>query len=241
MINTQCPQCTGQSIKTIDIITGECISCFPCPSCDVGQTSSVPCGSTVPFGTDIKCVFIQSDHVSTAQTSHQTATLQTISSSSKLVVVPITSVTHPVIVSATRSSTTVRPSTKPTKGSDTTEKQKDEKALHLKVWQKNTMIYIFSGIFLAITLVAIVYRIYKLWKSSKQVQLHVQPVMQPPSDVTSQRDNETCNISLATGTVAFTRHNYDHTADMGDGNQRSQPGEAQVPSSYLDAAAGNLI
>lgn len=230
MINTQCMQCTSKSIKTINVTTGECISCFPCLQCDDGHTSSVPCGLTVPFGTEIKCVLKQSDHVSSTQTRYQTATLQTISSSTKVVAAPITSISHPVDVSATSSSTSVRPSIKQNDGSE------------------NTMVYILIiGICLAITLVAIVYKIIK-WKSSKHIQLHAEPVnpgrppttsIQPRCDVTP-RDNETCNISLPTGTVTYTHHN-DHATWMRDGNQRSQHCIPPAHSSSLDATAGNLM
>lgn len=56
----QCPDCIGE-IKRVDA-TGKCISCFPCPECydhDGHITSSVPCGATVSYDTDIECVEIQ--------------------------------------------------------------------------------------------------------------------------------------------------------------------------------------
>lgn len=248
-VKTQCPHCTGNQIKIVDVITGECISCFPCPPCHDGQTSSVPCGSTVPYGTEIKCVLIQSDPAASVQTRQLTPTLLTISSTPKeLIATPVTIVTHTVVVpAATSSSATAQSSIKQSEGSGTTKKRKGDKVLRLEEWKKHTVIYTFSGIHvvLAITSVAIVYRFLK-WKNSKQLQL--QPVnpdrppttSQPMPDVPSQ-DNETCNISVETSTVAyFNRHN-DHTSEMGDRNQRSHPGVAQASSSSLAAAGGNYI
>lgn len=249
-MKTQCPQCTGHYIKTVDGTTGECISCFPCPPCEDGYTSSVPCGQTVPFGTDIKCVLIQSSPAAvvtkkSAQTRHLTATLVTISSSAKkLIVTPVTSIS-PVAVPVTSASASARSSSQ---GPDI-KKRKSENLLPLEEWKKNTMIYIFSGIFLVIISVAIVCRILKC-KSSKHLQL--QPVTTDPPRQQQQtrpdpassvpplpdipQDNETCNISA--GTVTFTRHN--HTSVRGDGNQRSQPSVAQGSSSRI-AGGGNFI
>ena len=51
--------CKGQAIIVVDPSSGECVSCFPCPQCEEGQTPSVRCASTVPQGTDIHCVLIE--------------------------------------------------------------------------------------------------------------------------------------------------------------------------------------
>ena len=51
-----CPNCSGQNIKTIDPTTGKCLACWPCTDCGDGSGLSVPCGATVPFGTKIHCV-----------------------------------------------------------------------------------------------------------------------------------------------------------------------------------------
>ncbi|KAL9971992.1 hypothetical protein ACROYT_G018223 [Oculina patagonica] len=226
----QCPQCAGDQIKIVDVITGECISCFPCLACRDSQTSSVPCGSTVRYGTEIKCVLIQSDPVASVQTRHLTATAHlTISSTpKKLIVTPVTSVTNPVLVSATSSSASSQSSTKQSEGSDTTKKRKGDKVLPLEEWNKYIIIYLFGGIILAITSVVIICRIFK-WKSSKQRPVIVNPDNKPPNpslqplpDVSPQV-NETCNISVETSTVAFNCHN-DNTSEMRERNQRSHPG-----------------
>ena len=52
----ECPNCSGQFIKTIDPTTGKCVTCWPCTDCVDGSGSSVPCGATVPVGTKIDCV-----------------------------------------------------------------------------------------------------------------------------------------------------------------------------------------
>ena len=52
----ECPNCSGQYIKTIDPSTGKCVECWPCPKCLDGSGLSVPCGSTVNDFTKIHCV-----------------------------------------------------------------------------------------------------------------------------------------------------------------------------------------
>jgi len=230
-VRTQCPECIGQYIKTVDTITGECISCFPCLRCDGDYTSSVPCGATVPFGTDIKCVLIPSDPVVLPDAGTQTQYLNSLplAISSKFIVAPATSIVHPT----TSSSASTRSSIKGTDRSDT-KKQKSEKDLALAEWKKDSRIYIFGGIFLAVALVAVMYRIRR--KSRKQVLLqpvdHVKP--DPSSPIQSlpdvlRQDRETCSINCTTNTVEFRRHNG-CASEIGDGNQRSQCLAAQSSS-----------
>ena len=233
-VTTQCPECNGQYIKTVNTTTGECISCFPClRSCDSGYTSSVACGTTVPFGTDIKCVLlIPSDPVVLPEASMHTQRLNSLplAISSKFIVAPATSTVHPT----TSSSASTRSSIKGTDRSDTTKKQKSEKELALAEWKKDSRIYIFGGIFLAVALVAVVYKIRR--NSRKQVSLQPQDCvkpdpssqMQPLPDVLPQ-DNETCSINCTTATVEFRRNNG-CTSEIGDGNQRSQGFAAQGSS-----------
>lgn len=52
----ECPNCSGQYIKTIDPSTGKCVECWPCTKCLDGSGLSVPCGSMVNVGTKIHCV-----------------------------------------------------------------------------------------------------------------------------------------------------------------------------------------
>ena len=156
--------CTGQHIKQVNTTTGECISCFPCPPCNSGYSSSVRCGTNVSFGTDIKCVLL--------------------------------STVHPT--SSSRAST--RSSINGTDTSDTTKTQKSEKELALAEWKKDPRIYIFGGIFLAVTLVAVVYKIRR--KSRKQLS--------------QQRGDR--------------RHHNGCTSEIGDGNQRPQGFAAQGSS-----------
>ena len=244
-----CPECTGQYIKTVNTTTGECISCYPCPipTCVDGYTSSVPCGTTVPVGTEIKCVLLQSDPVVLYVASTQTRRLNSLplSISSKFIVAPATSIFHPTA----SSSSSTRSSMKQRDRSDTTKKQRNERELALEEWKKDSSIYMFCGVFLAVAFVAVVFRISRR-KGRKQLQL--QPVdrgrpdptlpVETSSDVLSQ-DNETCSINWATKSVAFTRRN-DCTSKTGDGNPRSQCGaegsaEGKSKSSYLIAAPGN--
>ena len=50
--------CSGQAIRVVNPSSRECVTCYPCLQCPVGQTPSVSCPSTVPQGTHIHCVLI---------------------------------------------------------------------------------------------------------------------------------------------------------------------------------------
>lgn len=229
-----CPVCAGQYIKTVDTTIGECISCFPCLSCVDGYTSSVPCGTTVPVGTHIICVLIQSDPVVLSAASTQTRHLNSLplSISSKFTAAPATSIVH----SIASSSASTRSSIAEIDRSDTIRKQKSEKELALAEWKKDSSIYIFCGTVLAFTLVAVVYRIRR--KSRKQPQLPrvdhdrsdpSSPTQSPSDDLAP--DNETCNINCATNTAVFKRHNgCTPEIHVGDVNHRSQCSAAQGSS-----------
>ena len=56
-IKPPCPNCTAQHIKTINASTGRCVNCWPCPICNEGSGSSVPCEAVVTAGTKIHCIF----------------------------------------------------------------------------------------------------------------------------------------------------------------------------------------
>ena len=245
-----CPECTDQYIKTVDTTTGECISCFPCPRCVDDYTSSVPCGTTVPSGTDIKCVLIQSDPVVLSVASTQTRHLNSLplSISSKFIAAPATRTS--IVHLTASSSSSIRSSIKRRDRSDTTKNQKSEKELLLEEWKKDSNVYIFGGVFLAVILVAVMYRISRT-KSRKQLPPHPVDRIRPdptlpvesPSDVLSQ-DSETCSIDCATNSAAFRRHS-DCTSKTEDGNQRSQysatqgSAEGKSKSSDLVTAPGN--
>lgn len=244
-----CSECNGQYIKTVNTATGECISCFPCPRCDDGYTSSVPCGTTIPFGTEIKCVLIQSDPVGFPLASTQTRHLNSLplSISSKFIVAPATS-TSIVHLTASSSSST-RSSIKQRDRTDTTKKQKSEKELSLEEWKKDSNVYIFGGVFLAVALVAVMYRISRR-KTRKQLLPHPLDRIRPDpalpvessSDVVLSQDSETCSIDWTTNSVAFRRNN-----DPTSNNQRSHCGatqgsaEGKSKSSELVAVPGNLF
>lgn len=56
-VKPQCPNCTAQHIKTINATTGRCVDCWPCPVCNEGSGSSVPCEAVVTVHRKIHCVF----------------------------------------------------------------------------------------------------------------------------------------------------------------------------------------
>lgn len=255
MKSQTCSECNGQYIKTVNTTTGECISCFPCPRCDDGYTSSVPCGTTIPFGTEIKCVLIQSDPVgfplASTQTGHLNSLPLSISSKFINIVAPATS-TSIVDLTASSSSSTRSSTIIQRDRFDTTKKQKSEKELSLKEW-KNSSIYIFGGVFLSAALiVAVIYGISRR-KTRKQLQPHPVDDIRPDptlpvessSDVVLSQDRETCSIDWTTNRrVAFRRHKNDGTSN----NPRSQCGatqgsaEGKSKSSELAVAVpGNLF
>ncbi|XP_068694899.1 uncharacterized protein [Montipora foliosa] len=52
-LEQDCP--VNKSIRVVNATTGKCVTCYPCTEmCSYGSPS-VPCGSTVPYGTDISC------------------------------------------------------------------------------------------------------------------------------------------------------------------------------------------
>ena len=55
-VKPQCSNCTAQHIKIIDASTGRCVDCWPCPVCNEGRGSSVPCEAVITAGTKIHCV-----------------------------------------------------------------------------------------------------------------------------------------------------------------------------------------
>ena len=117
-VKSQCLQedCTDQSIKVVEPTSGQCVTCFSCLPCVAGQTLSVPCGSTVPPGTDIHCVRTTPDPVVISKASAYTtaliplATFPSVTSwhssftgTKQITETAIKSCTHPVVVSATSS------------------------------------------------------------------------------------------------------------------------------------------
>jgi len=134
--------------------------------------------------------------------------------SSTFIIAPTTSIVH----STASSSASIRSSSR----SDNTKKQKNEKELALAEWKKDSNIYIFGGVVLAVTLVAIVYRISRRkCRQQRSVQSgDSNTPIQPLPDVLPQ-DNETCSINVATDAAVFRRHN-EYTSEIGDGNQGPQ-------------------
>lgn len=55
-ITPQCSNCTERHIKFINASTGRCVDCWPCPKCNEGLGSSIPCRTTVTVGTNLQCV-----------------------------------------------------------------------------------------------------------------------------------------------------------------------------------------
>jgi len=162
--------------------------------------------------------------VALSEASTQTQHLNSLplATSSKFIVAPATSIIHPT----TSSSAFTRSSIKRTDRSDITQKQKSEKELALAEWKKDSSIYIFGGVFLAVALIAVMYRIRK--KSRKQQppcpvdRVRPEPSSSiPPLPEVLPQDSETCSIDCTTTTVEFSRHNG-CTSEIGYGNQRFQ-------------------
>lgn len=142
--------------------------------------------------------------------------------SSTFIIAPTTSIVH----STASSSVSNRSSSR----SDATKKQKNEKELALAEWKKDSNIYIFGGVVLAVTLVAIVYRISRR-KCRQQLSLQSGDSNTLP-DVLPQ-DNETYSINVATDAAVFRRHN-EYTSEIGDAVQGSPQGNSK-PSDLVAA------
>lgn len=139
-----------------------------------------------------------------------------LATSSSFIISPTTSIVH----STASSSASNRSSSR----SDTTKKQKSEKELALAEWKKDSSIYIFSGVVLAVILVAIII-VYRISRRKCRQQLSLQSgdsntPIHPLLDVLPQ-DTDTCSINVATDTAVFRRPS-EYTSEIGDGNQRPQ-------------------
>lgn len=185
----------NQSIRVVNGTTGECITCFPCLVC-TDSTPSVPCGSTVPAGTDIHCArphpdpspvskasaqytingiftsvvtspFISSQHRSRLTSTKQTTIEQVTINSHKVVVSAAIPKTYAISSSSTVSFGSQK-TDEPwkTQGSST----KDGQAVGDS--EKKVIIIIVTFlIVLTVAIVCIVYIVYRLWKM-RTMQVH---------------------------------------------------------------------
>ena len=248
MKSAQCPNCTGE-IKRVNTSTGKCHSCFPCPQCiDDYTTSSVPCETTVPFGTDISCVLIQLDPKASSQTRSLTSSPVTVTTSSKFYATPVTSIARPLVISATSSLVPAGHSIAQGEGGSwSTKEPKTEKVLpssnNYSKWMKHTAVYIISTIFLLIISGAIAYRCKKV-RDRDKVQRQPRVIANRPACVVSvqpptAQDNETVGINFTTSNVEFSRtHSCDQTYEMGDQfpsvtAAHSNGGNTNLPTSKL--------
>lgn len=55
-VKPQCENCAAEHVKTINASTRRCVGCWPCPVCNEGSGSSVPCGAVMTVGTKLHCV-----------------------------------------------------------------------------------------------------------------------------------------------------------------------------------------
>ena len=133
---------------------------------------------------------------------------------------PATSIDH----HTTSSSASTR-SRVGTDRSDTTEKQKSEKDLASAEWKKDSRIYIFGGIFIAVAFVVVLYMVFKR-KSRKQSPLprHTRP--DPSSPTQSQSD--VLPQENETNTAAFRHHN-DCISGIGQGSSEENSKSPATP------------
>lgn len=194
--------CTGQAIIVVDPSSRECVSCFPCPQCEEGQTPSVPCASTVPQGTDIHCVLIEpsyslvstlvfSWHASITRTSRQiTATTHTHE--------------HPT-VSATSSKDYAGSSSSITVDTESNDKENTGYSIkdHFKMGNK-TVVYLFCGVSLPLIFLGILFKL----KKSKTTRSH-----QPIGDETvpSSSCSSMTGVTLVDDSVHSTVHLHPDT------------------------------
>ena len=211
-----------KSIKIVDPQSAECLSCFPCPPCIKGQTPSVQCGSTVPEGTDIHCVPVQPDSVTSTFTSLATSPSVTSRQSSLTETknitldVPVTSHIYPMVVVATSSKhyagvgssvvhAVIKSSEKPRK------KRESPQERHQKQQGSNTFIYKFSGFILIVTIVAIFYRLRR-WKDKHprhpMTDANACSTREPFSTDCSEQCSDICTVDPETVSAIYSRSSH---------------------------------
>ena len=172
----------NQSIRVVNATTGECISCFPCLDCTDG-TPSVPCGSTVPAGTDIHCARTHPDPslVSKASAQYTTNGVFTsvvpspsvssqhrsrLTSTKQTTIEPVTIISHSVVATA------AIPKTYATDEPKTTQESSTKDGQTVGDGEKDVIIIIATFlIVLTVVIVCIVYFVYRLWKM-RSMQVH---------------------------------------------------------------------
>lgn len=193
----QCPDCIGE-IKRVDA-TGKCISCFPCPECydhDGHITSSVPCGATVSYDTDIECVEIQ---VAPPPSSQRSV-------ASKFTATPVTPIL-PTYSSLASSALSVE------RGEDSGSSRKPEidKAVpsiaYYSNWEKNISVIMIAVIFLLVTFGAIACGCKQIRKKhSRQRRVdHNRQDSTSSVQISAAQENGTPNNNFATNTLVSFR------------------------------------
>ena len=236
--------CTDQSVKVVNQTTGECMTCFPCLICSDG-VPSVPCGSTVPHGTDIHCVQLPDPALVSKSSAYATSGILTSLVASPSVtlwsssltrmkqnsVVPETRNAHLVIVPATSSKISSGFSSSAVNvGSKETSNYRKKRKLHQEENQKmgdNMKFSLISGAALIVTVVGIV---YVLWKR-KTTQSHP-----PTSSAIADTDptvwkTNTCTVHPATVTAVHSCACPEDDKDKEEkGNQRFQSNSVYADS-----------
>ena len=243
----------NQSIKVVNPTTGECVTCFPCLVCTEGiSTPSVPCGSTVPLGTDIHCIQIQP--VSTYTTKYVTfrhlatsPSVTTWSSSitgtTQITTVPIMSGTHLVVVPAT-SSTYASSSSSDNANSKKAQQPRKKKEFPSEEDHKMgdyTIIYIAGCIALVITFVAILCR----WQKRKTCRFYPIPISSNttcndpyPVMSTTWSSNKACTVHPETNSALFSSSccKDDELGSKKGNDQHFQTDQVQVADAFDEFA-----
>ena len=166
--------CTGQAIIVVDPSSGECVSCFPCPQCEEGQTPSVPCASTVPQGTDIHCVLIEpSPSLVSTLVFYWHASMTSITGTRRQITATVHSYDHP-IVSATSSKDYAGSSSSITVATESYDKETTGSTIIPENYSKmgsRTVVYLFCGVSLPLIFLCVLCRLRK----SKTTRFH-QPI-----------------------------------------------------------------
>lgn len=193
----QCPDCIGE-IKRVDA-TGKCISCFPCPECydhDGHITSSVPCGATVSYDTDIECVEIQ---VAPPPSSQRSV-------ASKFTATPVTPILPTSSSLASSALSVVRG-----EDSGSTRKPEIDKAVpssaYYSNWEKNVSVIMIAVIFLLMTFGAIACGCKQIRKKhSRQRRVdHNRQDSTSSAQTSAAQENGTPNNNFATNTLVSFR------------------------------------
>lgn len=240
--------CTGQAIIVVNP-SGECVSCFPCPPCEEGQTPSVRCASTILQGREIHCVPIAPSPsvISTSVLSWHTS----ITGTSRQITATVHTHEHPSVSASSKDyAGTSSSNNKENTGSTIIPEN------YSNLGSTRTVVYLLCGILLLFIFLGI------FWKLRKSKTIRAPPAIgnhtmasSPPSSMTGAThvDNSVHAVHLhpensSSLFVPSYTNNGQQDAPEGNENHPIQPQhnqtfheESGIPSSLDDNNAQGML